>query len=152
VFSDRISEVGVRVVALFFSLAFLISTLTIFALSYPRTWLGALWRLNPPARTAFEGMGGSAFLLLAVVGTSCLLASIGLFTKVEWGRRIAVAVLVVNLIGDVTAAVLRSDPRTLIGLPVGGAMVWFLSSGAVRNLFAHNRTPAGAGQGETFRR
>jgi hypothetical protein len=33
-----------------------------------------------------------------------------------------VAVLAVNLVGDTTNAVMRGDLRTLIGLPIGGAL------------------------------
>jgi hypothetical protein len=35
-------------------------------------------------------------------------------------------VLSVNLIGDLLNALLRQDPKTLIGLPIGGLLLWFL--------------------------
>jgi hypothetical protein len=37
------------------------------------------------------------------------------------------AIITVNLIGDLTGAAVRHDPRPLIGLPIAGAMLWFLS-------------------------
>ena len=39
---------------------------------------------------------------------------------------LAIGVLTVNLIGDSVNALLRHDPRTLIGLPIGGLMIWYL--------------------------
>ena len=32
----------------------------------------------------------------------------------------------VNLIGDSLDALLRHHPKTLIGLPIGGLMIWYL--------------------------
>jgi len=32
----------------------------------------------------------------------------------------------VNLVGDSINALLRHDPITLIGLPIGGLMIWYL--------------------------
>jgi len=37
-------------------------------------------------------------------------------------------ILIVNLIGDSLNALLRHDRRTLIGLPIGGAMIAYLLS------------------------
>ena len=46
--------------------------------------------------------------------------------KAEWGRRLAIGILTVNLVGDTLNAILRRDPITLIGLPIGGLMIWYL--------------------------
>jgi len=63
---------------------------------------------------------------MAVVGVACGLAAIGLAKNAAWGRWLAIGVLTVNLIGDSVNALLRHDPRTLIGLPIGGLMIWYL--------------------------
>ena len=47
----------------------------------------------------------------------------------EWGRRLAIGTLAANLIGDCVSALVRHDPRTLIGLPIGGAMIAYLWKG-----------------------
>ncbi|MEY2512346.1 MAG: hypothetical protein QOE26_3109, partial [Verrucomicrobiota bacterium] len=64
--------------------------------------------------------------LMATVGVACGLASLGLARHAEWGRRLAIGILTVNLIGDSLNALLRHDLRTLIGLPIGGLMIWYL--------------------------
>jgi hypothetical protein len=38
----------------------------------------------------------------------------------------AIGILVVNLIGDSLNAWLRHDPKTLLGLPIGGLIIWYL--------------------------
>jgi hypothetical protein len=63
---------------------------------------------------------------MSVVGMACLCAAIGLARSAEWGRRLAIGILSVNLAGDSIAAWLRHDPQTLIGLPIGGAMILYL--------------------------
>jgi len=65
---------------------------------------------------------------MAVIGAACGLSAIGLAKNAEWGRRLAIGVLVVNLIGDSLNAFVRHDLRTLIGLPIGGLMIWYLFS------------------------
>jgi len=62
------------------------------------------------------------------VGAACGLAAIGLARNTEWGRRLAIGVLTVNLIGDSLNAWLRHDLKTLIGLPIGGLMIVYLLS------------------------
>ena len=40
-----------------------------------------------------------------------------------------------NVIGDATTAFVRGDLRTLIGLPIGGALIAYLLSAGVRRQF-----------------
>lgn len=77
-------------------------------------------------RIEFQQIGAWSIALMAVVGAACGLAAIGLARNAEWGRRVAVGVLTVNLIGDTLNAIVRHDLRTLIGLPIGGLMIWYL--------------------------
>jgi uncharacterized membrane protein (UPF0136 family) len=63
---------------------------------------------------------------MAVVGAACGFAAAGLARNAEWGRRLAIGVLTVNLVGDLLNALFRHDPRTLIGLPIGGLMIFYL--------------------------
>ncbi len=128
----RVAVVDVDLLVAFFVFGFFMCALTVVLLSFPGSPLEPLWRLNPDARTALRSMGPWAFVLMAVAGTACLASSVGLFVRAEWGRRLAVGVLAVNLIADCANALIRNDARTLIGLPIGGAMIWFLCSRRVR--------------------
>ena len=127
---------GVTLLSIFFLFGALMCLVTVIALIFPGGLLDPLWRLNPDAHRAFQRIGGWAILLMAIAGTACLLSAIGLATRARWGRQLAVGVLAVNLVGDAVAAVLRHDPRTLIGLPIGGAMILYLLSGRVLRYFA----------------
>ncbi len=117
---------GIKLLVAFFAFGTLMCALTIVLLSFPGTALDVLWRANPEAQTAFAAMGGWAILLMLVVGTACACSAIGLAREAAWGRRLAIGVLAINLLGDLIGAIVRRDPRTLIGLPIGGAMIAYL--------------------------
>ena len=96
------------------------------ALAFPGGFLEPIWRVKPDARVEFQKIGSASVALMAVVGAACGLAAVGLARNAEWGRRLAIGVLTVNLVGDSLNALLRHDPRTLIGLPIGGLMILYL--------------------------
>ena len=125
--------VGPILLAIFFGAGTLICLITLLALVFPGSFLESIWRLKPEARDQFYEIGSAASIaLMAAVGAACGLASIGLARKTEWGRRLAIVILSINLIGDSLTAWFRHDPRTVIGLPIGGLMIWYLMTAAKR--------------------
>jgi len=42
-----------------------------------------------------------------------------------------------NLVGDTANAILRDDPRTLIGLPIGGLLIAYLLRPKIKDLFGN---------------
>ena len=78
---------------------------------------------------------GGPLELMGTVSIACALSAGGLLTRSFWGYRLALAVLTVNLIGDTANAILREDPRTLIGLPIGGVLIAYLLRPQIRGLF-----------------
>ena len=120
------SRVPIVLFVAFFAFGTSMCLLTIALLAFPGTALDALWRANPQAHEAFASHRAWAFPLMAVVGIACASAAVGLSKRAAWGRRLAIVIIAINLIGDLTGAILRHDPRPLIGLPIAGAMIWFL--------------------------
>ena len=121
--------VGRRLLVIFFAGGALICLLVVLALAFPGGPLDSIWRLKPQAQTQFQQMGtGASIVLMTLVGAACGLAATGLARNTEWGRRLAIGVLTVNLIGDSLNAWLRHDLKTLIGLPIGGLMIVYLLS------------------------
>jgi hypothetical protein len=94
-----------------------------------------MWRLNPRAREAFADTGTWAPLLLGGVCLACAAAAYGFFTGRLWGYRLGIALLVVNLAGDLINAGLGIEPRAVVGLPVVALLLWYLSSFRVRRFF-----------------
>ena len=117
---------GVTALSLFFAFGTLTAFLAAMMLLFPGSVLEPIWRLNPHAREGFAAMGLWAVLLMVVVSAACATAAIGLWQCKPWGYLTGLAILSVNLVGDTTNAFMRHDWRTLIGIPIGGAMIIYL--------------------------
>jgi H+/Cl- antiporter ClcA len=118
--------VGITLLIIFFAVGALICLVTMLALAFPGGLLEPIWRLKPERRVEFQELGEWSIALMAAVGVACGLAAVGLAKNAEWGRRLAIGILTVNLIGDSLNALFRHDLRTLIGLPIGGLMIFYL--------------------------
>ena len=121
------TPIGMRLLALFFTFGVCMCGLTIGLLLFPGSPLDSLWRLNPEAHAAFQSTGRLSVLLMAIVGAACALAAIGLARNARWGRWLGILILAANLVGDLTNTFVRHDLRTLIGLPIAGAMIFYLA-------------------------
>ena len=121
------TPIGTALLVIFFGGGAVFCLLTILALAFPHSSFHAIWRLKPEALVQFEQIGrGASIALMTLVGAACGLSAIGLARNAAWGRRLAIIVLVINLLGDSLNALVRRDPKTLVGLPIGGVMIWYL--------------------------
>lgn len=124
---SRGRSVGITFAQHFFAAGTLICFGVILGLAFPGSLLESIWRLKPEARVQFLQIGrGVSIGLMLIVGSACGLSAIGLSRNAEWGRRLALAVLVLNVIGDSLNALLQHDPRTLIGVPIAALMIAYL--------------------------
>jgi hypothetical protein len=123
----RVRTSGVqRWFAAFFAFGATMCALTVSLLLFPGSALDSLWRLNPDARLVFQSLGHWSLFLMLTVGTACLLAAIGLWRAKPWGTWLALPILSINMLGDLTNVLVRHDYRGLIGVPVAGTMIFFL--------------------------
>ena len=126
--NDTRRSVATILLVIFFAAGAAICLLVVLALAFPASALDSIWRLKPEARIQFAEIGsGPSIALMTVVGAACGLAAVGLARNAEWGRRLAIGILIVNLAGDSLNALIRHDPKTLIGLPIGGLLIWYLT-------------------------
>jgi len=127
---------GITALAIFFAAGATISLVTTIALLFPGGVLEPMWRLHPRARAGFAALGAWAPVFLAVVGIACAAAARGLWAGRRWGRRLAIALLAVNLVGDGANVVLGTEPRALVGIPIVALLLLFLVTRRVRAYFA----------------
>jgi uncharacterized membrane protein (DUF2068 family) len=112
--------------SIFFAAGTVPSTAVVLALLFPGRWSEAMWRIKPEAQQDFARLGVGAVPLMILVAAGCATAAVGLWQRRRWGYWTAVVLLTANLLGDTLNATLRGDWRTLIGLPIGGAMLAYL--------------------------
>ena len=94
-----------------------------------------MWRLNPRAYQAFAGIGLWAIVLLLPVSAACAAAAFGLWFGKPWGYRLAILLLVVNLIGDIFNVVSGTEPRAIIGIPIAILIIAIVTTPATRAFF-----------------
>ena len=116
----------VTAISLFFAFGTLMSALAALMLYFPGGVLEPLWRVNPHAEEGFAVVGVRAVFLLVLVSVACATAAVGLWRCARWGYITAIVILSINLVGDTISAFVTHDLRTLIGLPIGGAMIAYL--------------------------
>ena len=117
---------GITALSFFFLFGTVMSGLAAVTLLFPGSVLEPLWRLNPRARDGFAAIGSWAVLLMVLVCMACGMAALGLQRCKRWGYWMALFILTINLAGDTANAVIAHDWRTLMGLPIGGAMIVYL--------------------------
>lgn len=131
---------GVTLLVIFFCFGVTMCCLTTCLLVFPGTPLDRMWLLKPSARDEFMRMHSLGIATMLATGTGCGVAAIGLARGTEWGRWVAIVILVINVIGDTTNAIAQHDPRTLIGLPIGGLMIAYLFKARLKRYnFAHEK-------------
>jgi hypothetical protein len=108
----------ITALSIFFAAGAAICFISVVALLWPHSFLHSIWRLNPRALSAFQTIGIWAIVLLTTVSMCCSFAAVGLWKGKMWGFRIAVAMLVTNLIGDIYNAVSGVEPRAVVGIPI----------------------------------
>jgi hypothetical protein len=113
--------------AAFFAFGATMCLLTTVLLVFPGTALDSLWRLNPEAQMAFRSAGNWSVLLMLFVAMLCGITAVGLGRGSLWARLLATFILSANIVGDVANVIVRSDHRALIGLPIGGLIIWYLA-------------------------
>jgi hypothetical protein len=124
--TTAVRPAGITALSLFFVFGALMSGLAAGMLRFPGSFLEPLWRLNPHAHKGFASLGIWAVLLMSVVCFACAAAAVGLSRCRRWGLWTAVTILSINLMGDTANAAITRDSRTLIGLPIGAIMIFYL--------------------------
>ncbi len=123
----------------FFAFGTVASALAAFALLFPGSFLEPVWQLNPRGHEGFLRLGPLVWLILLPVSLACLVSAFGLYSGRRWGWRLAVALLLINLAGDLLNFGLGIEPRAIVGVPIVGLLLWYLRSSRVQLFFA--RTP-----------
>ena len=119
----------------FFAFGTLASGLAVVSLLTPGGPLEPIWRLNPRARETFADAGIWPPLLLGTACLACAASAYGFFRGRRWGYRLGVALLLINLGGDVINAATGVEPRAIIGVPIVALILWYLSSKTARAYF-----------------
>jgi hypothetical protein len=131
--------IGIAALVVFFLVGSLISFTAAASLLFPGGFLESMWRVNPHGHEGLVRIGLWAVLLLFAASASCAAAAVGLWRRAGWGHKIAMALITINLLSDIANAILGTEPRAIIGVPIALAILLYLMSRRVRDYFASPR-------------
>jgi hypothetical protein len=109
---------GISALSIFFLAGALISFTAGVSLLFPPSFIEPMWRVNPRAYAHLSDLGPWAAVLMFAVSISCATAAVGLWRRAQWGHKLAVALIAINLVGDVANAVMGIEPRAIVGVPI----------------------------------
>ena len=99
------------------------------------TALDRIWILNPAAHAQLAPLGGIVGILFLLLGTALATAGVGWFRRRLWGWRLAVAIIAIQVLGDVVNCVRGDWLRGGTGVIIAGALFLLLLRPRIRTAF-----------------
>jgi hypothetical protein len=100
------------------------------------TTLDHIWVLNPRAYRQLAPLGLKAGIPLLVVAAALAAAGIGWFRRRRWAWRLAIAILITQILGDLLNLFLGRLVEAAIGLAAAGALLFYVLRPAIRAVFS----------------
>jgi hypothetical protein len=127
---------GLTAMGIFLVFGACMASLAGLTLAFPGTALDRIWLLNPRAYKQLAPLGkvvGAVFLLLAIALAT---AAAGWFKRRVWGRRLAIAIIAIQIAGDSVNALSGHLIEGGIGVAIASALLFYLLRAEVKNAFA----------------
>ncbi|HEY3769502.1 MAG TPA: hypothetical protein VGN44_12580 [Candidatus Angelobacter sp.] len=106
-------------------------------LVWPGTPLDRIWELNPRAYRELSPLGRMVGIPFLFLGCATL-AGIGWFKRKPWGWQLAVAIIAVQVAGDLVNAIRGHIFEGLFGATITGALLFYLLRPSMRAAFKHD--------------
>lgn len=127
---------GFVAIGLFLFFGAAMASLAATTLLWRGTVLNRVWTLNPAAYRQLYPLGTKVGLLFVLLSAALLTSGIGWFRHRRWGWRLAVAIIAIEVLGDIFNIVRGDLLRGAIGVIIAGALLLYLLSPRIRASFA----------------
>jgi hypothetical protein len=104
-------------------------------LAVPGTFLDRAWMLNPVAHQQLSSLGKIMAVPFLVLALALLMAGLGWFRRRRWGWALALAIIGINLLGDLFNALRGEWLKGGVGVLIAGLLLTYMSREHVRNYF-----------------
>ena len=105
-------------------------------LTWPGTSLDRMWALNPTAHRQLATLGRPAGILFLLLAAMLVAAGTGWLKHRLWGWRLAVAVIVTQVLGDLVNLFRGDWFRGGVGFSIASVLLFYLLRPAVRAVFS----------------
>jgi hypothetical protein len=126
---------GITALIVFFAAGTVVSFLAGLSLLVPAAFPETMWRVNPRGHDGLVRLGLWGIVLLFAASSTCGAAAIGLWRRARWGHWMAMALIAINLVSDFANAVVGTEPRAIVGVPIAFLLLLYLLSKRVRGYF-----------------
>ena len=128
--------IGFVPIGVFFFFGATMATYATVTLAIPGTFLDQAWKLNPEGHAQLASLGriiAVPFLMLAV---ALFLAAMGWFRRRSWGWKLGVALIAINLAGDVFNLLFRHELlKGGVGVAIAGLLLVYMNRHGLRGYF-----------------
>lgn len=133
--SGTSSPRGATAFGVFLFFAAVTASLAGITLLFPGIALERMWLLNPRAHQELAPLGRMVGIPFLFLGAVLAVAGVGWFKRRLWGWKLAVAVIAVQVLGDLVNVFMGRVVEGGIGVAIAGALLWYLLHAKVRAVF-----------------
>jgi hypothetical protein len=126
---------GITAVGAFLLFGATMASLAGATLIWPGTSLDSVWALNPIAHRQLASLGKPIGILFLLLSSTLAVAGTGWFQRRPWGWRLAVAVIAIQVLGDLVNFFRGDWLRGGVGFSIATALLVYLLRPAVRAAF-----------------
>jgi hypothetical protein len=127
---------GVTAVGVFLFFGATMALLAGTTLVWRGTILDRAWVVNAAAYARLAHFGQTIGIPFLLLGAILVVAGIGWFRRRLWGWRLAIAIIVTQVLGDLVNAFIGDVVRGGVGFLIAGALLLYLLRPQVRSAFA----------------
>ncbi|HZQ69782.1 MAG TPA: hypothetical protein VFA68_14765 [Terriglobales bacterium] len=109
-------------------------------LAFPGTILDEAWVLNPVAHQQLASLGRRTAFPYVLLALALFIAGLGWFRRRRWGWLLAVAIISINLLGNLFNAFRGEWFKGGVGVVIAGVLLAYMTSGKIREYFRRAET------------
>jgi hypothetical protein len=104
------------------------------------TFLDRIWQLNPTTYAQLAPWGRSVAAVFSLLAVALGAAAVGWFRRRLWGWRLTVAIIAIQVIGDLVNFLRGDFVRGPIGILIAGALLIYLLRRDVKGTFVSDQS------------